>query len=148
MPQSFAGTLIDPAWGIAVLLLTIWFAGYAADRYWQDRQAVVDVLTRFGDAFVREFERPLIEPRAPARALRSRLRVRPHRAQVDVLLAPVRARTYPNLSDHRKNVAYDTERVLQVLRDPPFASGPPRQHGEWVIIPFQFELREKQGGAS
>jgi len=148
MTTGMAGIHIDPSIAVAVLVLTIAFVGYAADRYWTDRQAVVDVLTRFGDAFVREFERPLIDARAPGRALRSRLRVRPHQGYVDVLLAPAGARTYPNLSDHRKNVAYDTERVLQVLRDPPFTSGPPHQHGEWVIIPFQFKVRERQGGAS
>jgi hypothetical protein len=145
---GMAGIPIDPSIAVIVLVVTISFVGYVADRYWTDRQAVVDVLTRFGDAFVREFERPLIEARAPGRALRSRLRVRPHQGHVDVLLAPAGARTYPNLSDHRKNVAYDTERVLQVLQDPPFASGPPHQRGEWVIIPFQFKLREPQGGAS
>ena len=79
------------------LMLAIPFAGYAADRYLQDRQAVIDVMTQFGDAFVREFERPLIESRDPARALRSRLRFRPHQGQVEVLLAPARARRYPNL---------------------------------------------------
>jgi hypothetical protein len=143
-----AGSLLDPLWVAAVLMLTIPFAGYAADRYIQDRQAVIRVMTQFGEAFVREFERPLIESRAPARALRSRLRFRPHQGQVEVQLAPARARSYPNLFDHRTNVAYDTERVLQVLRNQPFVSGSPHQRGEWVVIPFQFKRREQQGGAS
>ena len=104
-------------------------------------------MTRFGEAFVREFERPLIESRAPARALRSRLRFRPHQGQVEVLLAPAHERSYPNLSDHRNNVAYDTQRVLQALRNPPFVSGAPHQRGEWVVIPFQLKVREKQEGA-
>lgn len=146
LTHSFPGS--DPVWAVAVLVLTIVFVGYAADRYWKDRQAVVDVLTRFGEMFVQEFERPLIESRAPERALRSRLRLRPHQGQVDVLLAPAGARRYPNVFDHQKNVAYDTERVLQVLRHPPFVSGPPHQHGEWVVIPFQFKVRERQECAS
>lgn len=143
-----AGPLFDPLWVVGVLILAIPFAGYVADRYLQNRQAVIRVMTEFGEAFVREFERPLIDSRAPAHALRSRLRFRPHQGQVEVRLAPARARSYPNLCDHRTNVAYDTERVLQVLRNPPFVSGAPHQHGEWVVIPFQFKRPGKQGGAS
>lgn len=135
---------LNPLWLAAILMLLAPFAVYAVDRYLQHRQAVIDAMTRFGEAFVREFERPLIESRAPARALRSRLRFRPHQAQVQVLLAPAGARSYPNLADHRKNVAYDTERVLQALRHPPFVSGPPHQDGDWVVIPFQFQVREQQ----
>jgi hypothetical protein len=141
-----AGSL-DPVLIAAVLILLIPFAGYAADRYVQHRQAVIGVMTQFGEAFVREFERPLIESRAPARALRSRLRFRPHQGQVEVLLAPAGGKRYPNLSDHRKNVAYDTERVLQALRHPLVIGGAPHQRGEWVVIPFQFNLRAKQESA-
>jgi hypothetical protein len=137
------GMVLDWLWVAVALMFLIPFAGYA-DRYLQDRKAVIDVMTQFGEAFVREFERPLIEARAPARALRSRLRVRPHQAQVDVLLAPAGPRRYPNLADHRKNVAYDTERVLQALRHPPFVSGVPQQRGDWVVIPFQFQVRAQQ----
>lgn len=135
---------LDPLWLAASLMLLAPFAVYAVDRYLQHRQAVIDAMTRFGEAFVREFERPLIESRAPARALRSRLRFSPHQAQVQVLLAPAGARSYPNLADHRKNVAYDTERVLQALRHPPFVSGAPHQDGDWVVIPFRFQVREQQ----
>jgi len=145
VPAVATGRAFDPLWIAAVLILVIPFAGYAADRYFQDRQAVIGVMTQFGEAFVREFERPLIESRAPARALRSRLRFRPHQGQVEVLLAPAGGRRYPNLSDHRKNVAYDTERVLRSLRNPPVVSGAPLQRGEWVVLPFQFNLRAKQG---
>lgn len=141
-----AGFVLDPLWVAVLLVLVIPFAGYAADRYVQDRQAVIRVMTRFGEAFVREFERPLIESRTPARALRSRLRFRPHQGEVEVLLAPAHERSYPNLSDHRNNVAYDTQRVLQALRNPPFVSGAPHQRGEWVVIPFQLKVREKQEG--
>ena len=135
---------LNRLWLAAFLMLLAPFAVYALDRYLQHRQAVVVAMTRFGEAFVREFERPLIESRAPARALRSRLRVRPHQAQVQVLLAPAGARSYPNLADHRKNVAYDTERVLQALRHPPFVTGTPHQDGDWVVIPFRFQGREQQ----
>jgi hypothetical protein len=148
MAATRAGFALDPLWVAVLLMLVIPCAGYAADRYVQERQAVIRVMTRFGEAFVREFERPLIESRAPARAVRSRLHFRPHQGQVEVLLAPADEKSYPNLSDHRKNVAYDTQRVLQALRNPSFVSGAPHQRGEWVVIPFQLKAREKQEGAS
>jgi hypothetical protein len=146
-PRPTARALLSPLWVVAPLGLVMLLA-YAADRYLHDRQAVTVVLTQFGEAFVREFERPLIETRAPAQAVRSRLRVRPHHGEVEVRLAPAGARRYPNLTDHRSNVIYDTERVLRMLRNPPFVGGQPRQRGDWVVIPFRFKQREKQEGAS
>ena len=50
--------------------------------------------------------------------------------QVRGLVAPADGRTYPNLVDHRRNVEYDVERVLRLLkhepvsRDRPFVNGP------------------------
>jgi hypothetical protein len=63
-------------------------------------------------------------------------------------LGPSRAadgRTYPNLFDHRKNVD-DVERVLQLLRDAPFTSGPLHTDGAWVVIPFRLETDRQQEG--
>jgi hypothetical protein len=37
---------------------------------------------------------------------------------------------------------YDTERVLQVLRDGRFVNGSLRQQREWVVVPFQINVRE------
>ena len=73
------------------------------------------VMKHFAHRFVREFERPLIQ-QPTERPLRSRLRLSPARARVEILLAPGQGRRYPNLSDHRKNVEYDVVRVHPIAR--------------------------------
>ena len=75
--------------------------------------------------------------RDPRPALKSRLRFKPYRSRLEVLLAPAVGRSYPNLSDHRKNVEYDVERVRHALGDTPFFSDSIRQRGEWVVLSFR-----------
>jgi len=103
-------------------------------------------LRRFGERFVREFARPLVRVNASEPVVEARLRVRPHRAQVDVLLAPRGGRPYPNLVDHRQNVEYDVERVLQVLKDQRFVRGPLYAQGRWVVVPLQLQVNPTRGG--
>jgi hypothetical protein len=76
---------------------------------------------------------------------------------LEILLAPGDGRRYPNLADHKANFAYDVFRVLQLLRDQPFACAPPYAHGGWVVVPFHFQRpaeaglyvgRPKQAGGS
>jgi hypothetical protein len=110
------------------------------------RRAAIEAMTRFGQTFIREFERPLRQPRAVSPALRARLRFKPYRGRLEVHLAPGAGRRYPNLSDHRKNVEYDMERVLHLLRHQPFVGGSPQQRGEWVVVPFQVKRRKTQEG--
>jgi hypothetical protein len=95
-------------------------------------------MTRFGERFVREFEEPLMRPGSGDRALASRLRLRPDRRRLDILLAPRGRRTYPNLSDHRKNVEYDVGRVLQLLKDEPFVVERLSEQGRCVIVQCRF----------
>jgi hypothetical protein len=92
-----------------------------------------------GDEFVREFERPLVRQPCHSHPIRSQLRLLPRRGRLEVLLAPNGKRTYPNLSDHRKNLEYDVERVLQLLGDHLSVSGQPFARGPWVVIPFQLK---------
>jgi len=47
--------------------------------------------------------------------------------------------TYPNLVDHRRNVEYDVDRVLHLLRHEPFIGGAPYAEGRWVVIPCRLE---------
>jgi hypothetical protein len=97
------------------------------------------VLEAFGNAFIREFERPLMEERGARTAvLRTELTVSARHGSLDVRLAPVEGRTYPNLADHRMNVEYDVQRVIALLNDPRFVPGPLARRGEWVSIPFRF----------
>jgi hypothetical protein len=134
--------------GLALLLAAALLIWYIADQYWNDRQATIARMTRFGEAFIREFERPLVQPRSSDRALQSRLRLQADRARLEVLLAPLGGRRYPNLTDHRRNVEYDVARVLEVLGGQSFATGPLHQQGPWVVIPFEFKNHQQQAGVT
>jgi hypothetical protein len=120
------------------------YTGFLA--YFTERQLTIDEMTRFGDRFVREFERPLIQPVPEAHRIRARLRASPERKRLDILLAPSDRGRYPNLSDHKENLAYDIVRVVQLLGDQSFVSGPFYGEGDWVVVPFQFKGWSKQAG--
>jgi hypothetical protein len=77
------------------LVVAIALIGSGLHDLLRDRSAM---LTRFGERFVREFDRPLVRVRPREPGIEARLRVRPHRAQVEVLLAPRGGRPYPNSS--------------------------------------------------
>jgi hypothetical protein len=117
-----------------------------ARRHGGERRVTAAVMRGFGARFVGEFERPLFRQRAADRALQSRLRLAPYRRRLEIMIAPAPGRTYPNLADHRKNVEYDVERVLQVLEDRQFVHGPLRAEGEWVVIPFRMKRDVQQEG--
>jgi len=104
-------------------------------------------MRRFGERFVQEFERPLIRPGPGDRPIQSRLRFIPHRARLDVLLAPNAGRRYPNLADHKKNVEYDVVRVAELLGKYPFVAGRVYARGRWVVVPFQLTTEHRQAGA-
>ena len=103
-----------------------------------ERRARVDVMRRFGNKFISEFERPLSRGVAK-RPISARLRYTPRRRKVEILLAPANGHTYPNLVDHRRNVEYDVERVLRLLRHEPFIGEAPYAEGRWVVIPCRIE---------
>jgi hypothetical protein len=109
--------------------------------------AISRELEKFGAAFIREFERPLVDNRRPQPALRAELSVSPSRRSLEVRLAPADGKRYPNLADHRMNVHYDVERVVGVLNDRRFVCGSLTTRGSWVAIPFRFESNpRKEGG--
>lgn len=122
-------------WGLLVVLIA--FICHSGAQYLREREAMLVAMRRFAAAFVREFEKPLIEPGAAERPIRSQVRFTPHRARLEVLLAPNGRRRYPNLADHRTNVEYDVARVLRSVNDRSFLSGPPYAQDRWVVVPFQ-----------
>jgi hypothetical protein len=124
-----------------------WLGWLVLDDYFSRRKAVVIVMKHFADRFIREFERPLMQE-AVDHPLRSRLRVSPRRARLEILLAPGKGRRYPNLSDHKQNVEYDVARVQHVLADRSFVSGPLYPQAGWVVVPFQFKVGPKQAGVT
>ena len=140
----------DPAvawWGVAVLLVVL-LAWRTARSHVKKRHAITNIMQRFGEQFICEFERPLIQPGCVERPLESRLRVVPRRKRLEILLAPTRGRRYPNLSDHRRNVKYDVERVLRRLKDARFAGGELHARGRWVIVACQFRIDPEQEGVN
>lgn len=144
-PTAPLGTATAATW------IALAFAGVLMWRsvggYLDRRDITLRVMKEFGDRFVREFERPLCDLPQSGRPIRSELRARPDRARLDVRLAPVAGRTYPNLSDHRSNVAYDVGRVLERLGDRGFVvRGPIYPQGSWVVVPFEFRGATKQAG--
>jgi len=130
----------------AVLALLIAIALRETEDYVGDRRAVLQLLARFGERFVQEFDRPLVRSLPSERVIDSRLRFNPDRSRVEVLLAPREGRAYPNLADHRKNVEYDVARVLRLMKDPPFIPEPMYAQGRWVVVPFQLKVNPGQAG--
>jgi hypothetical protein len=135
-------------WATSLLLVVsgLMLAWVVAGKYIGERQASLAAMRGFGDRFISEFERPLFRRCAGEPSVKSRLRFTPRRHTLEVLLAPADGRTYPNLFDHRKNVEYDVERVLHLLRDAPFTNGPLYAEGPWVVIPFRLETDRQQEG--
>lgn len=131
-------------WGVAVMAMLV--IADAARTYLTRRRAVVSMMQQFGERFICEFERPLMQPGCLERPVESRLRVIPRRQRLEIHLAPAGRRRYPNMSDHRRNVTYDAERVVRVLKDERFAGGQLGAHGKWVVIACHFRVHPEQKG--
>lgn len=129
-------------------VLVAWLGWRIPEAFLTRRKKTSIVMRHFAQQFVREFERPLIQQNGAEHPVESRLRLRPFRARLEILLAPGDGRRYPNLSDHRKNVEYDVVRVMHVLADDSFVCGPLYVQAEWVVVPFQFRDGPKQPGVA
>ena len=154
-PRPMVATAIRPV-ANTVDLTFVWlgaavvvplFGWRIMDGYMARRKTVLLVMRHYAHRFVREFERPLIQ-RPTELPLRARLRLRPARGRVDILLAPGEGRRYPNLSDHRKNLEYDVVRIVRLLGDDSFVRDPLYTHDEWVVVPFRFNMGQKHTGVS
>jgi hypothetical protein len=135
-------------WWVPLLCSGAALVGTIAQSYSDRRQATLATLERFGNTFVREFQRPLVQQPGGDPPLRSQLRMTSHGERLEVLLAPNEGGRYPNLADHRKNVEYDVERVVTLLDDKRFVCGQLAARGSWVVIPFRLNANVKQGGGA
>ncbi len=140
------GNLAVAWWGVVVLAVML--LARAARQYVNRRQVIVSVMQHFGDRFIREFERPLTQPGCSERPVESRVRVCPRQGRLEILLAPAGRRRYPNLADHRRNVTYDVERVLRLLRDERFAGDQLTARGRWVVVACRLRVGSEQEGAN
>ena len=129
--------------GVAVVLFWI-----AADRYSSRRQRAVRTMMEYGKQFLSEFKRPLIDPVLNVAPIRSNVRVSPDRGRLEIRLAPADGRRYPNLSDHKDNVAYDVGRIVGSLHNPAFVCRAMYAKGAWVVVPFQFHDNQNKEGLS
>ena len=125
-------------WAGFCLFITL-IAWLAIERHIQKTQTMRDRMRLFGEMFIREFEQPLVSYGSSERPIRSRVRCMPHRRRLDILIAPDWGHHYPNLSDHKKNVEYDVDRIVQRLCQEPFVTGRLHTQGPWVVIPFEFK---------
>jgi hypothetical protein len=135
------------AWMMAVAILAPLFASPVAKKYVDKRRTMLDSMSRFAAVFVREFAQPLPRQHSADQPIKARLQCAPYRARLEILLAPNKGHSYPNLSDHKKNLEYDIERVLGLVPDQPFIRGEPYSRGDWVVIPFQVPAGVTQRGA-
>ena len=130
---------------VAIAVVALWMI---VDEYFTGRRQMLDAMRRFAERFVREFERPLLQSSADPRPIRARLRASPDRGRLEILLAPAGSHRYPNLTDHKRNVTYDVERVVQLLNARSFVGAAPFAQGAWVVVSFQFHGDTHQTGGS
>jgi hypothetical protein len=133
---------------LGAAMVVPWVGWRFLDDHLVRKKTTTLVMRHFATRFVREFERPLVWSDAAERPVRSRVRYSVRRKRLEILLAPGRGRRYPNLSDHKKNVEYDVERVRHLLADASFVDGPPYSQAEWVVVPFQFKAGPRQSGVT
>jgi hypothetical protein len=129
----------DYRWSLAAFVPAGLLAGFYLKRYRKARISTVAQMRLFASTFIREFEQPLVRPPVKDAPIRSRVECMPGSRRVKIFLAPNGGRSYPNLSDHRKNLEYDVARVLGLVADGPSVSGQPYAEGSWVVVTFQFE---------
>lgn len=141
VPSALLG--VTAIW--STLVLSIALACWS-DDYFRRRALVLHTMKRFADRFIREFERPLIQQHLPDRPIESRVRFKPGRSRLDVLIAPHGGLRYPNLTDHKRNVIYDVARVQDVLQDGAFVSSQPYARGRWVVVPFHIRVDVREAG--
>jgi len=135
--RGLAGIDLTMLW-LGAAMVVPWFGWRIVGDYLARRDTASIVVQCFVQRFVDEFERPLVRDDSGERPVRSRLRFGLRRGRFSILLAPGEGRVYPNLSDHKKNVEYDVDRVMRVIADHSFVRGVPYTKAGWIVVPFQF----------
>jgi len=124
-----------------LLVLLIYAAGDSLAR-----RPIPPVMQRAGEQFVTAFARPLIDPSSGVPPIQVQLRFIRRAQQLEISIAPGAGRRYPNLVDHKRNVAYDVNRVMRVLGNHFVVSDRLRAAGKWVVVPIRL-ADVKQTGA-
>ena len=120
--------------GIAGLLL---LALAAAGVTWFTPRSIPVPIRQTGEAFIAAFARPLVDPSSSSPPIETRVRFVRRKQQLEISIAPGPGRRYPNLTDHKKNVEYDVERVLRALGNHAVLGESLRARGKWVVVPVR-----------
>jgi hypothetical protein len=148
--------LIETSWETgnlhfaSLVALGVWItllAWFLTTRYYEMAASVPPAAKHAAQRFVDEFARPLVRHDLTGPPIRARVRFLSSGQRFDISLKPAVGRRYPNLSDHRANVEYDVERVLQLLGNEVARGGPLRAEGEWVVIPIRWSAGKTHTGA-
>ena len=128
--------------GVSLMLLMISaIASYAAGA-----RPIPPVMQRAGEDFLTAFAMPLVDPTSAVPPITGRLRFVHRQQQLEIGIAPNGGRRYPNLSDHRKNVVYDVQRVIGVMGAHRIVCDRLRAEGQWVVVSIRLK-QPKQAGA-
>jgi hypothetical protein len=129
--------------GVSLMLLMISaVASYAAGA-----RPIPPLMQRAGEDFLTAFATPLIDPTSPVPPVTGRLRFIRRKKQLEICIAPNGGRRYPNLSDHKKNVVYDVQRVLGIMGAHRIVCDRVRAEGQWVVVSIRFK-EPKQAGVN
>jgi hypothetical protein len=133
LPQQASNYDMTLVWRVGVAVTVALFACSMVVRFVPDR-AIPPDMQYAGEQFVKAFLRPLVDEGCSVPPIRARLRFVRHAEQLEVCLAPNGGRRYPNLSDHKRNVEYDVQRVARLLGRHVVVSAAPRAEGKWVVV--------------
>ena len=140
-PSYDVGFAVRFGAGVSLMLLMIsMVSSYAAGR------PMPPALRRAGEDFVTAFATPLVDPTSPVPPVAARLRFIPRKQRLEIGIAPQGGRRYPNLSDHKKNVEYDINRVIRILGPHRIVCDRLHADGQWVIVSIRL-AQPKQAGA-
>jgi hypothetical protein len=129
----------------AFLMMLPW---WLLDEYVRRTRPVRALLRFHAERFIDAFARPLLSRASGLPPISTQLRFLLTRQEVEILIAPVAGRRYPNLFDHKLNVEYDVRRVLSQLDDRLVVTRPLRVKGRWVVIRVRTAVGVKEAGVT
>ncbi len=135
---SFAMTFGAAVWLMLVIISAV--AGYAT------APPIPPAMQRAAEDFIRVFARPLVDPLSGVAPIAVRLRFVRRVQQLEICIAPCGGRRYPNLSDHKKNVEYDVNRVVRTVGTHHVVIDRLRAEGKWVVVPIRLAELKQAGG--
>jgi hypothetical protein len=127
--------------GVSLMLLMISaVASYAAGG-----RPIPPVMQRAGEDFLTAFATPLVDPTSAVPPITGRLRFVRRKQRLEICIAPNAGRRYPNLSDHKKNVVYDVQRVIGIMGAHRIVCDRLHAEGQWVVVSIRLAEPKRIG---